>query len=100
MTAVSFQDLDYVNARPLTVRQQRILTFIRRFWREHQCSPSLREIQAGVGLRHSNTGGSMPYSLDRLEERGLVRIERSGPSQRMRAIVPLGDGCPCCGRAN
>lgn len=92
MTAISFQDLD----RPLRPREQKILNFIRRFWREQHHSPSYREIEVGIGRPGHVTGG-IPYNLAQLEELGHLRLVR-GRGGRLRAIVPVGPECPCCGK--
>lgn len=87
-------------AKPLSARQQKVLDFIRRFWLEEHHSPSIREIQVALGLSN-NVTGAIPYTLEQLEDRGLIRLARSQTGiRRMRAIVPLGDACPCCGRAS
>lgn len=84
-----------IQPKPLTVRQERVLAFVRRYWREHGFSPSLREIQAGID-KNAATGGGIVYTLGTLEDRGLLRLER-GRTGRLRAIVPIGDECHCCG---
>lgn len=99
MTAISFEDLDYQRRsreKPLTARQERILQIVRRHWREHHYSPTFRDIAAAMGI---SKGGGITYSLDQLEELGHVRLERH-PSGLLRAIVPIGDSCPCCGRSS
>ena len=55
----------------LSVSQRRILDAIRRFMREHQCSPSVRDI-ARIASRANST---VKYHLDRLEQKGVIARE-------------------------
>jgi SOS-response transcriptional repressor LexA len=85
-----------INGEPLRRRRpdgertrQAVLEFIRRYIRQHHCSPAVLEIADGVGLASTN---AVCEVLHRLEKRGL--IERQ--PKRARSIVIVG-ACPVCG---
>lgn len=73
--------------KPLTARQQKILTAISSAIDEHGYPPSMREIGDIVGLASLS---SVTHQLSRLEEMGYIRRD----SKRPRAIEVLdaGDG--------
>lgn len=60
----------------LSLRQQRILDFIREHVREHGYPPSVREIGAAVDLRSSST---VHGHLARLEAKGYLRHDPTKP---------------------
>ena len=65
---------DVPTTKPLSDRQQRILDYVREFWRDKGYSPSYREIGAYAG------GGApsvVAYNLRALQRRGLLRLRRS-----------------------
>jgi repressor LexA len=66
----------------LTVRQRRILEFIRGFYTIHGYAPSMREIAVGVGLGSPST---VLYQLGELQRMGWVRRHPGLP----RALVVL-----------
>lgn len=79
--------------RPLSPRQERILTFIREFILEHGYPPSVREIQKGCGLSSTSV---VDYNLHILQREGYLRrspdVSRGidligGPGGR--AVVPI-----------
>ncbi|MCS7207536.1 MAG: transcriptional repressor LexA [Dehalococcoidia bacterium] len=79
--------------RPLSPRQQRILTFIREFILEHGYPPSIRDIQKGCGLSSTSV---VDYNLQILQREGYLRrspeVSRGidligGPGGR--AVVPI-----------
>jgi repressor LexA len=63
-------DLEFLDASSLPVRQQRILLTIRDWVVRHGYAPSTREIGAAVGLRSSS---SVSKHLASLEEKGFLR---------------------------
>jgi repressor LexA len=66
----------------LTVRQRRILEFIREFYAANGFAPTLREIAVGVGLGSPST---VLYQLGELQRMGWVRRHPGLP----RALVVL-----------
>jgi repressor LexA len=66
----------------LTVRQRRILDFIRAHHAEHGYAPSLRDIGAEVGL---SSPSAVRYQIGELERRGWIRRAPGVP----RALVVL-----------
>lgn len=74
----------------ISKRRKAILTMIRRFISEHGYSPTLREIQAKVGLK---TPSAVAYQLEQLAQIGEVRYASDSP----RTIVLLGGPCAHCG---
>lgn len=73
-----------------TVRRTAIHSFIRDHVAAHGYSPTVREVQAAVGLRSPSTAA---YQIDQLAERGILRYTPGVP----RSIVLLGDPCTHCG---
>jgi len=51
-----------------------ILEFVEKFFEEHQCSPSMKEIGDSLGMTKSN----VHTYLHRMEERGMLRMDRRG----------------------
>jgi repressor LexA len=66
----------------LSVRQRRILEFIREFYGANGFAPTLREIAVGVGLGSPST---VLYQLGELQRMGWVRRHPGLP----RALVVL-----------
>ncbi len=60
----------------LTIRQRRILTFIRDWVEEHGYPPSVREIGEAVGLVSPS---SVAYQLKELEKKGFLRRDPNRP---------------------
>jgi len=57
-----------------------VLAFIKRYWRDHDISPTVREIV--IGLRRSQ--GSVQNSLDKLEDKGYIkRLKRKSRNIRV-----------------
>jgi len=54
----------------LSARQQRIVDFINRFWRDHGYPPSIRDIVAGCSLSSTSVAD---YNLKILEKQGYIR---------------------------
>ncbi|MFF1690889.1 MULTISPECIES: hypothetical protein [unclassified Streptomyces] len=69
----------------LTERQRRIVRCAREWIAEHGEAPSVRELDAAVGLTSTS---SVVYHLRRLRERGLAVQTRGRHSDR----------CPHCGQ--
>lgn len=57
-------------APALTVRQRRVLEFLRRFHQQHGYAPSIREVQEAAGLESPS---SAHYQLRELERMGWIR---------------------------
>jgi repressor LexA len=82
--------------KPLSPRQQKILTFIRRFNDEKEYPPSIRDIQIGCGISSTSV---VDYNLKALERMGHIRRDREvsraiqlldGSGRRARSVaVPL-----------
>lgn len=68
----------------LSVKQQRVLDFIRQYNRDQGYPPSVREICQGLNLKSTSTAHGY---LERLEKRGFIRRDPSRP----RAIELLED---------
>lgn len=60
----------------LSVRQQKIVSFIARFLDEYGYPPSMREIAAAVGLSSTS---SVAYQLQALEKKGALRQDPNRP---------------------
>lgn len=82
--------------KPLSPRQQKILTFIRRFNDEKEYPPSIRDIQLGCSISSTSV---VDYNLKALERMGHIRRDREvsraiqlldGSGRRARSVaVPL-----------
>jgi repressor LexA len=82
--------------KPLSPRQQKILTFIRRFIDEKEYPPSIRDIQVGCTISSTSV---VDYNLKALERMGHIRRDREvsraielldGSGRRVRSVaVPL-----------
>jgi repressor LexA len=82
--------------KPLSPRQQKILTFIRRFNDDKEYPPSIRDIQLGCGISSTSV---VDYNLKALERMGHIRRDREvsraiqlldGSGRRARSVaVPL-----------
>jgi repressor LexA len=82
--------------KPLSPRQQKILTFTRRFIDEKEYPPSIRDIQVGCGISSTSV---VDYNLKALERMGYIRRDREisraielldGSGRRVRSVaVPL-----------
>lgn len=59
--------------KALSSKQQKILEFLRRFIREKDYPPSIRDIQLGCGISSTSV---VDYNLKALERRGLIRRDR------------------------
>ncbi len=59
--------------KPLSVRQEGIMEFIRKFIGENRFPPSIREIGKAVGISSTSV---VNYNLRRLEERGYLSREK------------------------
>lgn len=76
----------------LTARQQEVLAFIRKHYREQGCAPTIREIAVGMGIKSPN---AVAGHLRPLSRKGYIRRDNAGHIR-----LPLNDrSCPCCGRA-
>ncbi len=62
--------------KPLTAKQQAILSYIEDFVSDHHYPPTYEEIRSGVGL---STKSLVDYHLSALEEAGFLRRERLTP---------------------
>jgi repressor LexA len=71
--------------KPLSPRQQKILTFIRRFIDEKEYPPSIRDIQVGCAISSTSV---VDYNLKALERMGHIRRDR----EVSRAIELLDGG--------
>lgn len=65
------------SADGLSQRQERILSFIREFWRENGYSPSIRDIQHALKISSTSV---VAYNLNILKEKGM--IDRDGRVSR------------------
>jgi repressor LexA len=82
--------------KPLSPRQQKILTFIRRFIDDKEYPPSIRDIQVGCAISSTSV---VDYNLKALERMGQIRRDREvsraielldGSGRRVRSVaVPL-----------
>jgi len=82
--------------KPLSPRQQKILTFIGRFNDDKEYPPSIRDIQLGCGISSTSV---VDYNLKALERMGHIRRDREvsraiqlldGSGRRARSVaVPL-----------
>lgn len=59
--------------KALSPKQQKILEFLRRFIREKDYPPSIRDIQLGCGISSTSV---VDYNLKALERLGLIRRDR------------------------
>ena len=59
----------------ITKRQAELLTIIKAFWRDHQRSPSLKEMMAAMGYRHH---GGVLRILAVLEHEAEIVVLRPG----------------------
>ena len=75
--------------RSLSVKQQKIVDFIRRFWGEHHYPPSVRDILEGCGVSSTSV---VDYNLDILEREGYIR-RHSGISRGIELLTDaIGEG--------
>lgn len=79
----------------LSVKQSKIMEFIRGFIDEKDYPPSIRDIQAGCGISSTSV---VDYNLRRLEEKGMLRRDREisrgielldGDGRRRRGTVEV-----------
>jgi repressor LexA len=75
----------------LSSRQQRIIDFISRFYRENRIPPTVREIVGGCGISSTSVAD---YNLDILEREGYIR-RRPGISRGIEIVT--GDAEPGTG---
>jgi len=59
--------------KPLSLRQEGIMDFIRKYLGENGFPPSIREIGKAVGISSTSV---VNYNLRRLEERGYLSREK------------------------
>ncbi len=71
------------NAKTLSSRQQKIIDFIGRFYRERSYPPTIREIVNGCGISSTSVAD---YNLDILQEKGLIR-RHSGISRGIEIAI-------------
>ncbi len=70
-------------AGPPTTRQSAVLEFVRRYYADRGCGPTLRQIAAAVGLRGPQ---SAEYHVERLVAQGrLTRVDGA-----VRTLRPVG----------
>ncbi len=62
--------------KPLTTKQQAILSFIQEFMLKHHYPPTYEEIRCGLGL---STKSLVDYHLTALEEAGFISRDRATP---------------------
>jgi repressor LexA len=62
--------------KPLTIKQQQILTFIEDFMARQHYPPTYEEIRCGLGL---STKSLVDYHLTALEQAGLISRDRATP---------------------
>lgn len=80
--------------KKMSERQQRILHYLEEFIRENGYPPSIRQIQAALGISSTSV---VDYNLDLLEKRGLIRrrprasrsITLAGETRLSRRTIPL-----------
>ncbi|MFT4187259.1 MAG: transcriptional repressor LexA [Aeromicrobium sp.] len=85
------------DADGLTVRQRRVLEFLRDEVASRGYPPSMREVGAAVGL-HSTS--SVSYQLKQLEKMGFIRRDPFRP-RAMEIFLPSGQGArPAVGSAD
>jgi len=82
--------------KPLSPRQQKIVSFIRRFIDDKEYPPSIRDIQVGCAISSTSV---VDYNLKALERMGYIRRDREvsraielldGSGRRVRSVaVPL-----------
>jgi repressor LexA len=65
-----FKGDNTVKVKELSVKQQRMIEFIRGFWAENNFPPSVRDIVAGCGLSSTSVAD---YNLKILEKKGIIR---------------------------
>ena len=68
----------------LSIRQQNILDFIRRFSREHGFPPTIREIGEQVGISSTSV---VSYNLNALEKKNRIERDKS-VSRGLRLVEP------------
>ncbi len=71
--------------RPLSVRQEQILQYIRDFMDERRYPPTVRDIQGGCNISSTSV---VDYNLHKLKDRGYLRRER----EVSRGIELVGEG--------
>lgn len=76
-----------------TARQLEVLTWVKAFWVQYGCSPSLREIAAGLGIKSLN---AVVGHLHSLTAKRLIFV-MEGRKRGVRPIVPEGC-CAACGQ--
>lgn len=64
-------------------RHQAVFAYISKYWQEHACPPSIRDIQAGCGISPTSV---VNYILENKSREYGVIYTRNGKS---RNIVPL-----------
>jgi len=64
-----------VAVKALSLKQQQILEFIRRFWQERGYPPTIRDVVAGCSLSSTSVAD---YNLNILEREGYIRRHREG----------------------
>lgn len=64
----------------LTERQKTVMDYIRKYYKEYGCSPTIREIQAFI---HVDSTQTVHNILKQLEDAGLIRRDR----EKQRAIT-------------
>jgi repressor LexA len=69
--------------RSLSVKQQKIVEFISRFWNEHHYPPSVRDILEGCGVSSTSV---VDYNLDILEREGYIK-RHSGISRGIELLA-------------
>jgi repressor LexA len=86
------------NTKTLSARQQKIIDFIGRFYRERNCPPTIREIVNGCSISSTSVAD---YNLDILQEKGLIR-RHSGISRGIEiaaeSVFSRGNHVPVIGR--
>jgi repressor LexA len=73
--------------KKMTERQRRILAYLEDFIQEHNYPPSIRDIQAALGISSTSV---VDYNLDNLEKRGLITRRR----RSSRSITLTGKSLP------
>jgi repressor LexA len=83
--------------RKMSERQRRMLVYLEEFMQEHGYPPSIRQIQAGLGLSSTSV---VDYNLTLLEKRNMIRREpHSSRSITMvgRSVAQRPRGVPLLG---
>lgn len=75
--------------RALTKTQSKILEFIVRYQREHNVTPSYREIANGCGLASSST---VHRNLATLKDLGIIKGGTNGKKDHRNIVVMLDNG--------